>query len=402
MPHDTTVGRARDVNPWPDLASARSFLQSLVVDNAAERSKFSHLNLDHLSDWLIEAGLGALTYQRYKEVWPDLADRVRDDYYLTAMSNSLHMERLARVADILIEHNFPYVLLKGAALNYVVYDDRHVRPMSDVDLWLRRNDIPVATQALVDAGLKLAVKEERPFELQVMSDGELAFRTEDGGLIEVHWSPYAGWWLQRTANIDNAGMWQRVEPLALPEPVAGERIGAHSDKTKDLAFCLSPEDTVLHLAVHAAVNHQFGMWGIRSIVDVSMVMNRRELDWQGLVARAYRWRLATVLWSVLRLEQLLIGSQNLEPVLSALQPPRWRRALLARVVEPQFLLELRRLGRNPKRFVLLLLLTDRVQDAARLVWRTLWPERVWLDARYGSTDVGHVQHLWRLIRSRTV
>lgn len=401
MPADTTGEEARSVNPWPDVVTARSFLHSLVAGGEVAPSDFPQLDLDLLANWLTRAGLGARTFQRYKDVWPDLAVRVRGDYYQTAMSNRLHMERLARVTGILVERDIPYVLLKGAALSHSVYDS-HIRPMSDLDLWLRREDIPVAAQALVDDGLRMKSKQERPVELQMMSDGELRFISEDGGLIEVHWSPYAGWWLQRAANVDNARMWQRIEPLRLPEPAAGERVVADSGNHKELAHILNPEDTILHLAVHAAVNHQFGMWGIRSIVDVSMVIDRHDVDWQRLVVQTHRWRLATVLWIVLHLEQLLVGSKNLDTVLGMLRPPRWRRALLTRAVEPQFLLELRSLGRSSRRFGLLLLLTDRLQDAARLVWRTLWPERAWLDARYGAQDVGHVQHLWNVLRHRTV
>lgn len=401
METDTAAGEAKGRSPWPDVRKARAFLSSLVAGPPVASSEFSGIDLDQLAGWLVESGLSAMAYRRYKDSWPGLAERVRGDTFLVASGNSLHMNRLATVAGVLSEREIPYVLLKGMALSHTVYED-HVRPMSDVDLWLRQEDIPVAAQALVDAGLRLVAKQERPIELQMLSDGELRFLTEDGGLIEVHWSPYAGWWLQRTANVDNEGMWQRIEPLRLWEPAAGEQIAAAADDRKELAHCLSPEDTVLHLAVHAAVNHQFGMWGIRSIVDVSTVISRCDLDWQRLVIQAHRWRLATALWVVLRLEQLLVGGEDLDVVLTALQPPRWKRALLERAIGPQFLLEQRSLGRNPRRFVLLLLLTDRLWDAARLVWRTLWPERAWLDARYGQEDVGRVQHLWNVLRHRTV
>lgn len=401
MPADSAIGQRARVNPWPDLLTARLFLNSLVVDSETAVSDFPQLDPELLANWLIRAGLGALTFQRYKGVWPDLAERVRGDYYQTALSNSLHMKRLRQVADVLIEQRIPYVLLKGAALSYSVYD-RHIRPMSDVDLWVRREDFPLAAQAMTSAGLRLVSNPERPFKLKMLADIGLGFLTEDGGLVEVHCSPYPGWWLQRTADVDNESMWQRIEPLSLPESADEERSGAVPSDTKERAYCLDPEDTILQLAVHAAVNHQFGVWGIRSIVDVSMVMNRRELDWQRLVQQARRWRLATALWTVLHLQQQLVGTQNLDTVLTALQPRWWRRTLLTRVVGPQFLLDLRSLGLSRMRFTILLLLTDRFRDAARLVWRTFWPERAWLDARYGTNEVSYAQHLWNVLRHGVV
>jgi len=33
----------------------------------------------------------------------------------------------------------------------------------------------------------------------------------------------------------------------------------------------------------------------------------------------------------------------------------------------------------------------------KLIYRTLWPEDVWLDARYGG-QVGRWRHLWNVVR----
>ena len=53
------------------------------------------------------------------------------------------------------------------------------------------------------------------------------------------------------------------------------------------------------------------------------------------------------------------------------------------------------------RYIFLLFLVDRVQDAARLVFRTLWPERAWLIARYGHYTVGtRLRHLLKAARGK--
>ena len=45
-----------------------------------------------------------------------------------------------------------------------------------------------------------------------------------------------------------------------------------------------------------------------------------------------------------------------------------------------------------RRFVIQMLLTDRLRDAWRLVWRALFPEADWLRARYGAETFAAV---WR-------
>ena len=388
-------------SPWPNLAAARSFLRGLVGYGTAPAETFSEISLDRLGKWLVKAGLGPLTYRRYKETWPELAERLQPDYYITAIDNRVHFTRLAQIASLFTAEAIPFVMLKGAALSQTVYAD-HLRPMSDLDLWLRVEDMPAAAGVMHSAGFRSTYKEDRPIALQMLSDGELRFASHDRRLVELHLSPFTGWWLKRTANVDTDALWQRIRPCPLPALDEEEGSDPKNERGGQLSHVLCAEDTILHLAVHLAVNHQFGMWGIRSIVDVTMVMQQAKIDWQSLVQRAYEWRLATVLWTVLDLQEQLIGGQDLGPVLRALQPRRWKARLLARFIDPPGLLAAQDLRRSQTRFILLLLLTDRASDAARLILRTLWPERLWLEARYGEHDASYGRHLWNVLRHRTV
>jgi two-component SAPR family response regulator len=53
------------------------------------------------------------------------------------------------------------------------------------------------------------------------------------------------------------------------------------------------------------------------------------------------------------------------------------------------------------RYMFLLLLVDRGRDAAKLIFRTLWPEREWLSARYGRyTFITRLRHLLDAARGK--
>ena len=107
--------------------------------------------------------------------------------------------------------------------------------------------MPAAVAALQTAGYRRHVKDTRPVELQADREGEIqrAGAQPGQGLVELHYGVFAGEWLHRTAAVDSAGVAGRAEPVT----VAGRR-----------AATLPPEDAVIQLAVHLAVNPHIPSW----------------------------------------------------------------------------------------------------------------------------------------------
>ncbi len=156
---------------------------------------------------------------------------------------------------------------------------------------------------------------------------------------------------------------------------------------------LAPEDAVLHLLFHAGVNHQFSMVVLRSFIDIALLARTAPLEWAVIAERARAWRIATVTWLGLTLALDLAGLDEAQAILPRLAPPRWKQAVLWRVVSPAQLVDQKNWTANQQRFMLLLLLVDRQRDVLKLIFRTLWPDRAWLAARYGeyrfSTRIRH-------------
>lgn len=401
VPERTEVD-AGEEQPWPDVESARVFLRSLVYRAEPSVEPGVGLSEDSLAPWLAQQGLSSLAYRRYKASWPALAEALRGDYFVTAAKNSLHMRWLARISDLFTQESIPIVLLKGAALSHSVYRDIGLRPMSDLDLWVRAPDMPAAARLMVEAGFVVAGKEKRPAALQEMAGGELAFVSPDRGFVELHWAPFSGWWLHYTTHVDDAALWDRLEILELAR---NNHEGSEARLKGPLPRewkTLSTEDTILHLAWHLGINHQFGMWPVRSLVDIALILQSQVVDWDALIKRAKSWHLATVLWSVLQLVEQLIGHDDLEPVLGRLRPKALRCRLLALYVTPQVLLAGTDMSKKRARYAIMLLLIDRPMDIMHLVYRTLWPEQEWLGARYGEERASHWRHLWRVVRREEI
>lgn len=374
--------------PWPDVATARTVLRYLcgLADDCPPCGAESRTR--ELATWLLSHELGPLAYARCQAAYPALAGHLQADSFLAAAENSMHGAALSEMRAAFSTAGVPIVLLKGAALAGTVYDGANQRPMSDVDIWLQPRDMERAARAMQRVGFAAVEKPDRPWSMQRFFDGEIQFHRADWAqsLVELHFSPFVGMWLKRTAVIDLEGLWTRKEPLPdMPH--------VHQ---------LAPEDMLIHLAVHTAVNHQFGLTALRSLVDMTLTAQKRPVNWQIVAQRARRWRVATVTWQTLALLQALITLPAADPALHALRPSHLRRRLLRYFVTPVSVVAGDDLQTSRmRRLLLLTLLVDRPRDMARLAFRTLWPESAWLEARYGRS-VSHLQHLWHVLRRRQV
>jgi hypothetical protein len=289
---------------------------------------------------------------------------------------------LAQIEAAFSEAGLPFVLLKGAALARSAYADAALRTMSDVDIWVPADHMPQAAVLMKGLGFKMhGGRMDRSLALQMLSQGEIQFYGQPWGMVELHWSPFPGWWLTRTAQVDETAVWGRIEPIISGEP----------------AQQLAAADMIIQVAVHLAVNHQFGMTAVRGLIDLALIAQTRSVDWSVVAQRARDWRVGTAVWQALDLLQQLIGLPGLEEGLKQLRPSRLRRRLLQKLVSPNSVLRGQDLRNGRARFLLLLLLVDRPQAMVRLIWRTLWPEPAWLAARYEGPG-GHWHHLWQVVR----
>jgi hypothetical protein len=340
-----------------------------------------------LHAWLARTRLAAAACPLARGLDDDLARRLRPDAIAAAAASLARSSTLARIEACLASAAIPVVLLKGAAVAHAAYADPALRPMTDLDLWIPDAEMPRAGALLEGLGYRrLDGLADRPAELQRRSGGEVVFAPEGagGGLVELHYSAFQGWWVRRAAEADAEAVWRRAVPIGP---------GRHARR-------LAVEDAILQTSFHVVVN-QFGQAPLRGLLDVAVMARRFAVDWEEVARRARAWRLGTATGLVLRTADALFGLPGAAPAMRGLDPSRARRAVLHRFVSPESVLAERDLTRSWRKHALLLALVDRPRDAARLVGRTLWPEAWWRAARYGR-PVGPAEHLWLLARRGTV
>ncbi len=376
-------------SPAPrEIALARQVLSALVSRVPVPAYEAAHvLGVD----WLRRQGLATLAYHCWRQATqlpPGLKQELQAAYYAGVAQSSLQRHELATVLGLLNGQRLQVVAFKGAALAYAVYSDPACRPMGDIDLWLKAGQLEEAAAALEQLGYQARLKPTRPLALMIRARNELPlYGTRSGsGLVELHWGVFPGEWLQRTTRIDDAELWARAVPATLADQPA---------------LILSPEDNLLQVAVHLAINHNMSAPWLRGLVDIALLVRHTPIDWTVIVQRARTWRVATAVWLVLGLAVDLAGLQEAAEAARELQPPALRRGLIGRFANAGALVMMRDLSASKWRYVFLLLLIDRERDALRLVYRALWPEREWLIARYERyTITTRLRHLFDAARGK--
>ena len=223
-------------------------------------------------------------------------DRLRTTY-----ANVSILRALETIAARFQGLGIPLMALKGAALNLTIFEHPGQRPMSDLDLMVKPEDVSRAVAALTALGC-------RPGRPLVRADFFPRFHYETEFLIgrifpvrvDLHVRPLR---LLRYARLIPAGaLWEGAETV---------RVGRAE------VFVPSAEDMLIHLAAHCAIHaHERPMW----LADLKHWAEAwgGTINWQRFLAHARAWGL------VLPVRQALARA---EQDCGAILPPEIRASL---------------------------------------------------------------------------
>lgn len=268
----------------------------------------------------------------------DAWNALRASYLKTSVENAARLERLERLERSLARAGVRHVRLKGVALLGEVYGDPGLRPMSDIDLLVSRDDVSRAVRALAPLGYAPAdpreldpdsVRGRRTYHVQLA--GHTA---EAEPLVELHWDLTQPDGLLRSLRLD------------IPA-ILEARHGVRS----------SPEDSIVILSIHLA-RHYFR--GLMWLADIALLLRRYSdsVRWDQLWSRAEAAGALTVVFATLQATERVFGVRAPPvPHEGAGGPGRLRRAALDVLLAPERLLETTQGPRGLK-----LLLPDRYRD----------------------------------------
>lgn len=295
-----------------DSPRARQFIfDALHLDRARLRPSAAAAMQEHDWDYVLRAAqihrLGPMLSDRISrsDLTAHIPGRVRDRFQAAYRNNSLRNLKIYRelvaVTRILDMEQIPSIALKGAYLALYVYPAAGLRPMRDLDLLLRPEQAVEAYELLKDRG----------------------YQAMFGGMPEAHFAER-----RHLPPLQSpGGICIELHPrLISPDPQQGHA----SDFGKELwarcklrnvggmpirFFC--PEELLLHLCIHASLEHKFDI-GPLALVDVALLVETHRMDWQSFLQVAMEGKWERYALSVLYLTKHRLGAQIPDEVIEYL------------------------------------------------------------------------------------
>ncbi len=268
------------------------WLSSLENPGVWESSVSEQFNWSALIDQAGRLSISSLVYDRVKSngmlahVPPALASQWKLEVVNNQAQNMFRLGRLKEILNLFSLENIPVIVLKGAALAEIVYPQLGLRPMRDVDLLIKEEDISRAEQLLQARGFFCA-DQGLPKEWYDSHHHIVPYVSADQMLtLELHHHLIA---FTMPVFIPTEDLWER----ALSVQLAGVA-----------CWILSPEDFLIHLALHTACDGFLGK--VRVLYDIAEIMKqfRNELDWGALLMLSEKYGVSKFLFYVLWVAQV--------------------------------------------------------------------------------------------------
>jgi len=260
------------------------------------------------------AALGLIPLLHRTFALDDLRDRVppavraalAKGAHAAACMMAIQMEGLDRTVEALRRTGIEPVLLKGAALGLTLYEQPALRPMQDLDLLVRQEEVERATEVLKELGFR-AIRTARGRDFYDAHHHAVPMIDSAGRLlVEIHRG------LARPA----AGL--HVDPAPLLERAAVVERNGRKYRV------LSLEDQILHAAIHLSHTDRF-IGKLRDLLDIdALVDSAGDPDWGILLESARSWTASRSLGTTLDLSRRLLGTPIPREVLNELsRSARW-------------------------------------------------------------------------------
>jgi hypothetical protein len=231
-----------------------------------------------------------------------------DRHAVTQTANQMRIVTdLAGFAAMLAPIEVQWITFKGPVLAQRCYERPELRTYRDLDLLIARDDFPEVVTYLQGGGVDVIdrnwtlIRRERR--------GQLHLTLPMGTVADLHWHLLNRAVVRDSFDVDMGSVLTRTRTVV----VSGVDVET-----------LSAVDTVVHLALHAAL-----AGGDRLIwmKDLERSIAAETLDWDEVVARAFAWRAGAAVASTLQRARDVLGAQVPVWVLRDLEPSGARRRI---------------------------------------------------------------------------
>ena len=180
-----------------------------------------------------------------------------------ALEAMVQQAELAETCALLERSGFAAIALKGAWLSVHAYPEAAQRPLRDLDLLVRPDEVVAAFHALLDAGYVQA----EPADM----------RLEDIVRLDKHMPPLVS---PRGTRIElHHRLWELDGRLDHASPAQDAQLRQRAIRGPGAIRYLAPQDLLAHLIVHAVYSHRLDC-GPLVLSDIDLLIRKEKIDWQ--------------------------------------------------------------------------------------------------------------------------
>ncbi len=150
------------------------------------------LNWEEVLESAFWYGISPLLYKNLKDIQKthfiprDFMNKLRTAYHKNLARNMFIYEELKSILEAYNKNGIKVIVLKGAALAKIVYGDIGLRPMGDIDLLFKKEDLPNAEKTISELGYILKGNESP--EWYRTNHKEICHLQRDRNMpVESHW-----------------------------------------------------------------------------------------------------------------------------------------------------------------------------------------------------------------------
>ena len=254
------------------LCCARTEVSAPVAARLRELAGSSEVEWDYLFNLARRHAVIPLLYLQLAHEGADLVPRaflakLKRQYQENYARNIILTDELCRLIELFRENGIDAIPYKGPALALFAYGDLGLRRFVDLDVIVKKSDVPRARDLLFQEGYSLTSSlAPAQQDLLLRTQHNLQFaRDQRRVLLELHWevAPHLF-----ASSVQENELWQNLTTISINDCEAN---------------ALTAEDLLFSLCVHGS-RHLWERLGW--ICDVAEIIARHELDWGALLQRA--------------------------------------------------------------------------------------------------------------------
>jgi len=239
-----------------------------------------------------------------------VTDELRKDYYLSATKNTLIFNETENILNVFNEAGLRVIVLKGAALAETAYNNLALRPMSDVDLLVKKEDLFSIDEQLKGIGYFPSDRSVDDIDLSSTYLTTLDYRNTSANSpsFHIHWhfvnSSIPNY--SYIHNIEMEDIWQDAEKVNIANVET---------------LIMAPHHLIIHLSEHALrVTHSLSKLSLLCDINEAINSYKDRLDWERLIKYSLKFKLDRMVYISLYFTSKFLTAKIPEGVLLRLRP----------------------------------------------------------------------------------